>query len=744
MVYLWILVAAAGASYLLWLDHALRTRFDGQRWDLSARVFARPLEIHVGQRMDAARVTGELALLGYRRVAVPAGPGEFARDGARLRLHTRGFEFRDGVERAVPVTVEFADGAVVRLAGAGGKRLPLLRLEPLEIAQIVPTHSEDRMLVRLEQVPDALIQALVATEDKRFFTHHGVDFVATVRAALANLRAGTVRQGGSTLTQQLVKNMYLDAERTLWRKINEALMAVLMELRYDKRAILEAYVNEVYLGQDGRRAIHGFALAAWFHYGRPLAELGTADLALLAGLVRGPSYYDPRRHPQRSLQRRNEVLGRMAARGFLERATAARLQAAPLGLRPAAAPRNRFPDFMQLVRRQLRREYRERDLRSAGLRIFTTLDPQLQERLQNALDARLRRLERARGLDEGTLEAALVVAEVASGQVRALLGGRREGGAGFNRALDARRPVGSLIKPAVYLAALRDGRYTLASRIEEQAVNWRDAQGRTWTPRNYDRRLHGEVTLAQALAHSYNVATVQLGLALGFEPVLRTLGDLGFEPPLPRYPSLFLGAIERTPVQVADMYLTLANSGYRTPLRPILEVTGGDGRALRAYTLEIRAAVPAPAAFLVQHMLELAAGEGTARAAAAALPGLTPVAGKTGTTDDLRDAWFAGYAGDLLAVVWVGRDDNRPAGLTGAAGALPLWVQIMRAARPAPVAPAPPEGVQWRWIDAGGARAVAAGCKGARRTPFLIGTAPQPLGACGGAAGSGPWRAPDR
>lgn len=732
ILYLLVLALAAATSGLLWLDHRVRARFDGSRFDLPARVLARPLEVYAGAPVGRRALVAELELLGYRRVGALGGRGEYVEHDRGVSIASRGFAFWDAVEPPRRVAVAFAGERVADVQDLTRRRaLPMLRLEPPEIGRIIPAHNEDRVLVRAAEVPPALIAALLAAEDRRFYEHPGIDPLAIARAAWANLRAGRVVQGGSTLTQQLVKNLYLDAERTLWRKVEEALMAVLLELRYDKATILETYLNEVFLGQDGRRAVHGFGLAAWLYFGRPLAELTTDQLALLVGLVRGPSYYEPRRHPQRCRSRRNEVLALMAERGFVDARAAARLQATGLGIEARPASRTRFPAFMQLVRRGLRADYRERDLRTAGLRIFTTLDARLQAEIERRLPQHLAVLERERGLPAGSLQAAVVVVDAGSGEVRAVVGGRDGRYAGFNRALDARRPIGSLVKPAVYLAALRmPARYTPASAIEDAPLVWRTPEGEPWMPRNYDGRAHGTVTIERALTHSLNLATVRLGLELGYEPVLRALRDLGVPSEPKRYPSLFLGALELAPIDVARMYLTIANGGFRTPLRAIREVTAHDGRPLARYRLEVRQTVAPEHAFLVRYLLERVVAAGTARAARGALPGVYPVGGKTGTTNELRDAWFAGYAGNLLAVVWIGRDDNAPARLTGAAGALPVWLAAMQAARPASASAPVPERIEWRWIDGRSGAVVAAPCEDARRVPFVRGSAPPPASGC--------------
>lgn len=457
---------------LAWLDSRIRSEFEGRRWALPARIYAQPVELYAGRAMSPGHMEALLRDLGYQAVRGARRAGQFERDGSRFALHTREFAFWDGRQPPARLTLEMEDDRIVSLAGEGGRPVAVARLEPREIGRIYPAHHEDRVLVRLEDVPGELVAGIQAVEDRKFRHHHGIDPLGIARALWANLRAGRTVQGGSTLTQQLVKNYFLSRERTLTRKVNEMLMALLLELRYDKDEILQAYFNEVFLGQQGRRAIHGFGLAARFYFGRPLEELELAHHALLIGMVRGPSYYDPRRHPERAREKRDQVLGIMAREGVVEAAAATRAAARPLGLADGRHLRDSpHPAFIDLVRRQLRRDYRDEDLKSAGLRIFTTLDTTVQARAEEALSRGLPRLEQAYGLDDGVLQGAVVVTHPGSGEVLAVVGGRDPDVAAFNRALDARRPIGSLVKPGVYLAALeRNGGYHALSADRKSVV----------------------------------------------------------------------------------------------------------------------------------------------------------------------------------------------------------------------------------------------------------------------------------
>ncbi len=730
-----VLAALAGAlvlaGYAFYLDHSLRTLFEGKRWTLPAHVYARPLELFAGLPMTTPQLEQELAILRYRDDGAGRTPGTYARTGSRVTLTTRPFTFWDGRERSHTATLRF-DGA--RLAAVEGGNAGLLRLDPLLIGGIYPAQQEDRILVRLDEVGPSFTRALLAIEDRDFYSHHGVSPLAILRALVANLRAGATVQGGSTLTQQLVKNFYLSNARTLKRKFDEAIMALLLDRHYRKDEILEAYLNEVYLGQDGNRAIHGFGLASRFYFERPLAELAPQHVALLVALVKGPSYYDPRRHPERALARRNLVLEVLAEQGVLDAAAAQKARMQPLDVAPGAPSGvTQHPAFLDLVRRQLKRDYQEADLTGEGLQIFTTMDPITQRSAERALANRLKEIERGRGLRRGSLQGATVAVSVEGGEVLALVGGRDARFTGFNRALDARRQIGSLVKPAVYLTALADPReHTLASVLDDSPLSIRNADGSYWSPQNYDREYNRAVLLRRALTRSYNLATVRLGLDAGVRAVIGTLNKLGVTAPLNPYPSLLLGADGLTPIEVAQMYHTLAAGGFRTPLRAIREVLNKDGAPLARYPLKVEQTLDARPVYLVNHTLQAVVREGTAQSLANWLPASLAAAGKTGTTDKLRDSWFAGFTGDKLAVVWVGRDDDKPAGLSGASGALQVWGELMQGAFPQPLTLNAPEGIEFAWVDAETGLRSAAGCAASVQWPFIRGSAPTQDSSCAG------------
>jgi penicillin-binding protein 1B len=728
------LLVAAGFTF--YLDFRVRSEFEGRRFALPARIYARPLELHAGVKVRQSEVVDELKDAGYREVRQEAGDGWFYRSGDELEIAVRPFVFWDGPQAARRLHVQFDGNTVGSVKDADGKSLSLARLEPLPIGGIYPANNEDRVLVRLSEVPKPLIDTLIATEDRNFYTHHGFDLRGIARAAFSFVRGNGV-QGGSTLTQQLVKNFFLTPERTFARKATELVMAVLLEAHYGKEEILETYLNEIYLGQDRDRAIHGVGLAALHYFGKTVDHLSLAEGALLVGMVKGPAVYDPYRHAQRALERRNLVLRETRDRGAITMQDYASARAAPLGVNAKASiGTSPHPAFLELVHRQLRREYDEADLRSEGLRIFTTLDPRVQGAAERTLAKRLAQYDKDKRFGTPGLEGSVVVTDSQTGEVEALVGGRDVRYRGFNRALDAARPVGSLLKPAIYLTALSEpSRYTLVTRLDDGPFVWKSKGAPDWEPANYDRKFHGEVPLRTALAQSYNVATARLGTEIGVDKVLVTIKRLGIERDLKPYAATLLGAVDLSPFEVAQMYQTIASGGFRTPLRAIREVTTQDGKPLKRYAIAVEPAFPPEPMYLITAAMQGVVREGTGAGLKNWIPADSAVAGKTGTTDEQRDAWFAGFTGDRLAVVWVGYDDNRAAHLSGAGAALPVWGELVAALAPEPLALPKPEGIEQVLIDPASGLRADGGCPGATELPFVQGSAPAERAPCATSVG---------
>lgn len=735
-----ISLAVAASATLLWaavqvavLDKEIRSRFSSVRWTLPAQVYAAPQELYPGLNLPLDDLQHELIRLGYRSVAALEGPGSFVTREGALDIATRAFAFWDGPQTATRMLVRGGVDGLESISDLNtGKAVDLTRLDPMLIGSIYPSRGgEDRVLIRLGDVPELFVQGLLAVEDKNFYSHAGISLRGIARAGFENLTSGKVRQGASTITQQLVKNFFLTSERSFRRKFKEILMAVLLETHYSKDEILEAYLNEIYMGQDGSRAVHGFGLASAFYFNKPPAELKAHEMAMLVGIVKGPSQFDPRRHPERVRERRDLVLRIWADAGLIRPEEFDAAKAQPLGLSGTGRGGvERYPAFVQLVTRQLKDQYPDEALTSEGLRIFTTLKPRVQEALEQRLLIDLPALEKARKLKLGTLEGAGVVTSAEGGEVQAVVGGRDTRYAGFNRALDSKRQIGSLAKPFVYLAALMEpGRYSVASVLQDEPITVKLSKNNIWSPSNYDKKLHGSVPLYVALAQSYNLPTVRLGMDLGVKRVQQAFAGAGFFN-APELPSIFLGALDMAPIDVAQVYNTLAASGYQTPLSTIREVLTKEGKPLKRYPFKVKQTLPEGPVFLTTWMLRKVLEFGTARGAYSIVPPSVRLAGKTGTTDDLRDSWFAGYSADQVAVIWVGRDDYKPTGLTGASGAMPIWARLMRDLNVRGLDATPPAEVEDALIDPASGLVANERCEGALRLPYIAGYVPTASAPC--------------
>ncbi len=696
--------------HVISLDIKVRKLFEGKRWSLPARVYARPLEIYTGMRLTTQALKEELQALGYRRGSTNS-PGKYNfRNNNIAQIRTRAFKFWEATDPSRLVKIRFSGNKVQSITELEPTRqVALLRLPPKLIGKIYPTHKEDRILVRLQDIPQSLINALIAMEDRYFYSHMGISIRGIVRAIITNIKGGKI-QGGSTITQQLVKNLYLSSARTFKRKFNEAIMALLLEWHYSKNQILEAYFNEVFLGQDGNRAIHGVGMAARFYFNRPLEELKLHQVALLVSLIRGASMYNPRRHPKRALARRNLVLDTMSKLGKISPMEARRAKKTRFDIEKSTAESKfPYPAFMGLVRSQLHKDYRKEDLRangtkqtldlSDGLRIITTLDPFLQKKGEQAMTGSLKKLSRKRRKAR-TIEGAMVVTRCDNGEVVALINGKKPKYDGFNRPLKARRQIGSLVKVAVYLAALESS-YSLTSRISDYPYRWVDRYtGTVWKPQNYDHRSHGSVYLYSALAHSYNLATVRLGRKLGLKTFHKTLIRLGLTRKLKSiYPSMLLGSLSLTPLEVAQLYQTIASGGFYVPVHAIRDVLTHEGKPVQRYALSMEKRFDPAAVFLLNFAMQQAVRNGTGRRMSKTLPKHMVFAGKTGTSNDLRDSWFAGFGSEFSTVTWVGRDDNKPMGLSGGSGAMVVWRNFIRAINPQALKPIEPSGIKWRTIN---------------------------------------------
>jgi len=724
-----------GSGYLIFLDIQIRTQFEGKRWSVPAYVYARPLEFFPSKRISKTEILYELNRLNYQLLDEPDRSGSYSYTNSSVEIYTRRFSHWDEEEKPKRVKINLQGGVITDMLDVNkNEDIAIVRLDPVIVAKIYPSHNEDRILVKINEVPKKLLSILKAVEDRDFENHMGITIKGILRAVWANLKAGRTVQGGSTLTQQLVKNYFLTNRRTLWRKLNEVAMSLLIELHYSKDEILEAYLNEVYLGQDGRRAIHGFGLASQFFFGKPLRDLEIHHLALVVGMVKGPSLYEPRRRTSRALTRRNIVLDVMREQNLITEEEA--LVAKDKSLDVVSKKKVRitaYPAFVDLLRRQLRRDYREEDLTTGGLRIFTTLDPLIQYYAEKSLTKQVNVLEKWKKIEKGKLQGALVVTSRNQGEVLAIVGDRNPRYPGFNRALDAKRQIGSLIKPAVYLAGLEAGK-NLSSMLDDTYFEYKSDSGKIWAPKNYDKEYHGEVPFFYSLAHSYNVPTARLGLEVGLDKVIELIHKLGVEKEIKPYPSLLLGAINLSPVEVAQMYQTLAGGGFNTKLRSIKAVMNSKGDRLQSYPLKLKKVVDSGLVFQLNSVLQVAVASGTGRGLSRYLSKDFGIAGKTGTTDNAVDSWFSAFSGNYLGVVWIGRDDHKPVGLTGSVGALRVWGELFSHINPDPLKLGPPSDsdkkFEYHWIDPKSGLITSKHCTGAVQLPYLEGNAPREQSSC--------------
>ena len=680
----WKMSLATAALLLfvgIYLDSVVKQRFEGQLFDLPTVVYARVLDLSPGTAASLVQVKNELDVLNYRKVNSPRHPGEYSSSSTKIEMIRRPFEFVDGPEADRHVMLHFDGNELTRIQSLEKKGdMGYLRVEPKMLGMLEKSNDEQRLFLKRNQFPEVMVDALLATEDRNFYQHDGVSPLAIARAMVVNVKAGRTVQGGSTLTQQLAKNLFLSSERTLWRKVREAYIALILDHRYSKDRILEAYLNEVYLGQNGGQAIHGFGLASRLYFGQPIQELRIDQLALLVGMVKGPSYYNPVRYPERAKTRRDLVLRLLMQQDILTPKQYEEAAGRDLDIQDNPRIASRQPAYFQQVNIELKKYVGDRFEAQKGIRVFTSLDPVSQDKLEKSIARKVPELSKTAG---DKLEAAAIAVDRNTGEIRAMVGGKRTGYDGFNRALNASRPIGSLVKPAIYLTALdQPQKYTLATTLMDTPLSLKGSKGSVWSPRNFDRKFRGDVPLYVALSKSYNVPTVRLGMQLGIDSVSNTIEKLGVDKNEIRpVPSMFLGSFSLTPFQVAQMYQTITNSGRIAPLSALRSVVDSEGEVLYQSIPRVSQSVDQQAAWLTTYAMKRGVSEGTGRFLQGqfAWAGL---AGKTGTSNDSRDSWFVGVDGREVTTIWLGRDDNKPTKLTGSSGALRVYADYLKQRTP--------------------------------------------------------------
>src|SRR5215472_7974124 len=726
-----LVVAIASAVCAPFVYSAIElARFERADARRATFIYAAGQSLAPGVQVQRIGLAATLARLGYTETrATPVSPGSFRHASGSWDIYLRGND-QIGPGGAL-VSLAIVDERIAKVTRAGQD--VAVTLEPEVLASATDRPGEDHKPVRIEETPRVLINAVLAAEDHRFFEHGDLDVRALLRAAWANLRAGRVKEGGSTITQQLVKVRLLSPQRTFFRKLREAWLAAVVESRYSKERILEAYLNEIYLGQRGPIAIRGVGSASRAYFGKEVHQLTTAEAALIAAIIRGPNIYSPAVDPDRAREHRNVVLAQMRDLKMITSDEFERARRAPVQVRSLVSPGQSAPYFVDYVRQELEQRF-EGISRVRGVRIATTLDLSLQRFAEAAAVRGLDRLESSlppgyRRDPARRLQVAVLVVEPATGEIRALVGGRDYLASQFNRVTSARRQPGSAFKPIVFLAALRAGDgapfFTPASRVEDLPITL-EFNGQPWSPRNYDNRYEGIVTVRQALEQSLNSATVRIAQTVGLPNVIETARALGLSGQLAPVPAMALGAFEVTPLELARAYLPIANGGVRpAAVSGIHSVQFGDDEVTPAGAAESVRVVSAAEAWLVTSLLKGVVTSGTASAVrASGLPDV--VAGKTGTTNDGRDAWFVGYTPRLLALVWVGFDNAEPHGMSGAKAALPIWLDFMKQAidaYPQSDFEVPP-GVSFADIDVSNGKRAAHACPVVAREAFLSGTEP--------------------
>lgn len=716
--YLWrffLLSAGFGLGFtlpwLVYLDRVIEARFRLDAEPVPSKAYAAPLLLKPGMALPEDLLRAQLSAARYLEQDGAAQPGSYAKLKDGWLVHVRSFPFASGALPAQQLKLGVQGGTLRTLVEVrSGQALAQRAVDPARIATFYGSDQTERLPLTLAEMPVLLVAGVQAVEDRKFRDHHGIDPLGFLRAMWTNLRRGQWVQGGSTITQQLVKNTLLSRAQTFERKFKEIFLAVLLERRYDKGIILEAYLNRAVLGQSGNQPVQGFPAAAEFFFGRGLDALDPAEIALLVGLLKASDRYDPRRRPELALERRNLVLRQFQETNLLDRKAYEAAIAQPLDVIPRpSASRNRYPAFLDLVSRELKSAYDDAALTSAGLSIQTTLDVHAQQRAEEAVASQLKAID-----PNNNLQAAVLVTGASTGAVLAAVGARDPRAVGFNRALTARRPVGSLLKPFVYLLALSDSqRFNLASMLEDAPFTVRLPEGQRWSPENFDHKSRGRVALIDALSQSLNQATAKLGLELGVERLAALLRNLGVGIPANPPPAMILGAVDLSAYDIAQAYQALASGGRMLPLRTVSAVLDAQGRVLsRAPEPDAKPVQNAPIQ-LLNFALNATTRTGTAQSLSRGGQIRFDVAGKTGTSNDSRDSWYAGFTGQHLGVVWLGRDDNQPTGLTGASGALKVWTTLFAGLPSAPLHFTQTRDMSFQPFDTGG------GCEQWRFLPVL-------------------------
>jgi penicillin-binding protein 1B len=721
-------------------------------------IYAAPRTIRVSQGMTLASLKSYLDGIGYVESSKDADAtrGRYLIKGNIIDIRTSGASVINGSRQFPNLGIVFGPGGkgITKITDSDTKRnLDSSVLEPELVTAISNEKQRQKQkLVSFKDLPKDYVNAVVAIEDRQFFEHSGINFRGIMRAVWRDASEGQLQEGGSSITQQLVKNFFLTPERTWKRKAQEMMIAVVLETKLNKEGILQLYSNEVYMGQSGSYSINGVGEAASAYFNKDVVNLTLPECAFLAGIIRGPSLYSPYRDPERAKSRRNQVLDSMVEAGFLPRDKAEQAKATELKIQAKHSALNSdAPYFVDYLQQQLVNELPTRDLARQSYRVYTTIDMDLQRAADKAVNDTLTSLDQVfakrkkNPVPPGTLQAALVALNAKTGEIMAMVGGRDYGQSQLNRAVDANRQPGSVFKPIVYATALNsaydddaEDKITPASLFMDAPETFLYGRGQTYSPENFGKTYSNrDIALREGLVHSLNVVTVRIAEKVGYPKIARLAEKLGMPRPLP-FPALALGTAEATPLQVASAYTAFANGGVLSESRPIKRVTNSDGVGLTEAKSQNKQVLKPEVSWLMTNIMQDVLNRGTAsRARAMGFTGTA--AGKTGTS---RDGWFAGYTPNVVCVVWVGFDDNSELGLEGSKSALPIWTSFMKAAlalRPELFGdnfPSPPDGVVTEEIDPTTGLIATDQCPTRRTEYFIEGTQPQQL--CEGHTGEHP------
>ena len=719
-----IIIFILTAAIVAVLDYRVISKLDGVLWTIPAKIYSRPLELAEGIHLNKDNLIKELEMLSYERVKNPMQPGEFKFSKDDLKIFLRGYlDQRSGI-----FNINFDDSEIKGITNQLGIAEDLIKLEPTVIGGMYPSHMEDRVLLNWPEVPPILVDTILAVEDQNFFNHYGISLKSISRAFLRNVQAGEVEQGGSTITQQLAKSLFFSSEQTIRRKVLEAIASLIIETRYSKEEILLAYINDVFLAQSGKRAIHGFGMGAQHFFGTSIQNLSTDQVALLVGMLKGPSFYNPRRNPNNATKRRNLVLRVLNNSNKISDSAFEILKNKELGVSlPNYRTETRYPAFHDIVRLELQKNFNEKELRTKGLAVETNLDPVLQDSLENNLQKTKLQIIKKYGSRLEGLEGAAIVVDISSGEVKAVAGSTEPSSYGFNRSINAIRPIGSLVKPFIYLTALDQyNDYNLTTLLDDSKLSLMSG-GKLWEPDNFDKKFHGKIPLHVALWQSYNIASARLGLDIGYEAVENMFLNLGITKDVPNYPSLFIGSFELSPYQAIQAYQTIASDGFYSPLRSIRQIKDTEGKIEFSYPYSIEQTIrPEPVA-LLKFAMQQTFERGTARGYSKKKIQLWNAGGKTGTSDDQRDSWFVGFAGELLVLVWLGFDDNRQTPLTGRTGAFQVWKNFIDDIKPVKTTQSSLPRINYVWTDIGDGLRSGKKCKNSILIPFIEGTEPNKI-----------------